>query len=215
MSIPLSLIETMRLNQKGQVTLLAYHLQRMQRSAHALGFIYSQVDALTALQPYMHQTYSQAQRLRMTLSADGTFSVQCIAMAYTSQPVTIQLAKHALPATTPSVLKHKTTSRSHWKDSEDWLLLHPTFFDVIHYDQEGWVSEGSRSNLYLFNGKQWLTPPAKQNLLPGVYRQYLLNKNWAVEQPIHISQLQDNPTLRISNALRGWLDAKLTSFSCS
>lgn len=210
----LNLIETMRLNKKGQVTLLAYHLQRMQKSAQALGFTYHHADALAALNPYIHQPYHQAQRLRMTLSAAGIFNVQCADMNHTAQPVTICLAQQASSALPTTVLEHKTTARMHWQHSENWLSQHPTFFDVIHYDEEGWLSEGSRSNLYLFDGKQWITPPFKNNLLQGVYRQYLLNKGWVIEKPIHIDHLHHQSRLRVSNALRGWLDAKLAVLSC-
>lgn len=213
MSMPLSLIETMRLDKKGQVALLAYHLQRMQKSAQALGFTYSQADAIAALRPFLHQSHAQAQRLRMSLSTTGIFNVQCTGMAYTAQPVTIRLASQALPFIPAHLLEYKTTARAHWQNSESWLLQHPTFFDVIHYDQQGWISEGSRTNLYLYDGKQWITPPAQQNLLPGVYRQYLLRKNWVVEKPIHINQLHPRSILRVSNALRGWVDAKLAFLS--
>lgn len=204
------LIETMRLNQQGQIVLLALHLQRLKRSALQLGFYYNQADVLNALKPYLHKSYNTTQRLRLTLTANGQLHLQCSELNTTATPVLVKLWPVSLQADT-ELLRHKTTARSHWQAGEQWLTKHPRFFDVLYADANGNLSEGGRSNIYIWQQNQWITPPLSQALLGGVQRQYLLNKGWVKEQRFDQQQLLSAPKVRISNALRGWLDASISS----
>ncbi|HHU94955.1 MAG TPA: hypothetical protein GXX62_07775 [Alcaligenaceae bacterium] len=202
------LIETMRLHKAGHVLLLALHLKRLQRSAQAFGYVYDQQRVLAALQPYLLQNYDQPQRLRLTLNPQGKVTVQCSPLATTAQPVRIALSPTPVLAD-PWVLRHKTTQRAHWTQGESWLQQHPSFFDVIYYDQNGFITEGGRSNIYVWSDQQWITPPMDQALLGGVQRQFILDQGWAVEGPVSQHMLLNAPRVRVSNALRGWLDATL------
>lgn len=202
------LIETMRLHRAGHVLLLALHLKRLRRSAQALGYVYDQQRILAALQPYLLQNYDQPQRLRLTLSLQGKVTVQCSPLATTAQPVRITLSPTPVLAD-PLVLRHKTTQREHWAQGESWLQQHPQFFDVIYYDQNGFITEGGRSNIYVWSGQQWITPALDQALLGGVQRQFILDQGWAVEGPVSQQMLINATRIRVSNALRGWLDATL------
>lgn len=205
------LIETMRLNRQGQIALLALHLQRLTTSALKLGFSFSQKTLLQRLAPYLHQNYTQAQRLRVTLNQNGVLTLQCHPLAHTSLPVWLALAHTSIQ--TPTVyLEHKTTQRSHWAQDEQWLQQHPTFFDVIHYNEHGFITEGCRCNIYVQQQSQWFTPPVSLGLLPGVQRAALLKQGLVQEKNIHIDDLASAQNLRISNALRGWLDAKINDF---
>lgn len=202
------LIETMRLNTQGQILLLPLHLRRLKQSAQQLGFVYSQTTLLNALAPYLHRRYPQNQRLRLTLATNGALNLQCSPLSTTTQPVWVVLAPK--PIQSPSrYLKHKTTQRQHWAAGEQWLQRHPQFFDVIYYDKEGWITEGGRSNIYIQQHQQWWTPPSCQLLLEGVQRSVLLQQNQAREKRISVQELLHAPRLRVSNALRGWLDARL------
>lgn len=202
------LIETMRLNRQGQVLLLPLHLQRIALSARQLGFTWSQSAALTALAPYLHQRYQQTQRLRLSLAKDGRLTVQCSPLHFTPQPTYVVLAPQPIQAQ-PLYLRHKTTQRQHWATSELWLQQHPHYFDVVHYDEQGFITEGGRSNIYIYHEQQWWTPPISQDLLAGVQRTALIQQGLVQEKHITVSELISAQHIRVSNALRGWLNAKL------
>ena len=204
------LIETMRLNRQGQIVLLALHLQRLKRSAQQLGFNYNQADVLNALKPYLHKSYNTTQRLRLTLAANGQLNLQCSELNTTAAPVLVKLWPVSVQADT-ELLRHKTTARAHWQNGEQWLSQNPCFFDVLYADATGNITEGGRTNIYIWYQNQWITPPLSQPLLGGVQRQLLLNKGWVKEQSFNQQQLLSAPKIRISNALRGWLDAVIAT----
>lgn len=201
----------MRLNRQGQIELLALHLQRLAKSAQVFGFNFNQHTLLQSIAPYLHQTYTQPQRLRLTLAQDGTTNLQCHPLVNSSLPVWVALAP-TLTQTPTVYLEHKTTRRDHWDQDETWLRQHPTFFDVIHYNEQGLITEGSRCNIYILQQSQWFTPPVSLGLLPGVQRAALLKQGLVHEKILHIDELKSAQSLRISNALRGWLNAKLNAF---
>lgn len=204
------LIETMRLNCAGQVLLLPLHLQRLQRSAQQLNFKYEMDSVLKVLQPYLHRTYVQPHRLRLSLINTGQPLVVCTPLPMTPQPARVMLnsTSISLPASS-RLLHHKTSQRQHWLAGEQWLQQHPKFFDILYTDPSGFITEGSRTNVYIWHKNHWITAPLELGLLGGVMREYLLLKGWAKESPFTVDQLLAAPAVRISNALRGWLDAKV------
>lgn len=207
-SAPLGLFETMRLERTGQVLLLAYHLQRLARSARQLGFIFDQDAILHNLKPYLHQYYCQPQRLKLSINQAGKVAVECSALATTPQPVRVALAAQPIHCN-PLYLRHKTTVRAQWANGESWLQKHPTYFDMLYIDQHGALTEGSRSTLYIFQQGKWFTPPLTQALLPGVYRDKLIAQGLVREKTLYRTDLIHADRIRVSNALRGWLDASI------
>lgn len=202
------LIETMRLNRHGQILLLDLHLERLAHSALHFGFAFNKAAVLRALAPYLHQCYPQAQRLRLSLASNGALTIQCSPLLVTPQPVWVVLAPRPIQ-TEARYLCHKTTVRSHWATGEKWLQQHPAYFDVIYYDDQGFITEGGRSSVYVQQHSQWFTPPYTQALLPGVQRAALLQQGLVQEKHLTVTDLLAAPQLRVSNALRGWLDARL------
>lgn len=204
------LIETMRLNRAGQILLLPLHLQRLQRSAQQLGFKYNTNHILEALQPYLHRWHDQPQRLRLSLSPAGQLTILCTPLPTTPQPVQIRLNLTPISLKASSaLLNYKTSQRQHWLAGEQWLQQHPEFFDVIYTNASGFITEGGRTNIYIWHQNHWITPPQELGLLRGVMREWLLMKGWVTESSFTAEQLLTAPAVRISNALRGWVDAKI------
>ncbi len=161
----------------------------------------------------------KAWRIRLLLAADGELSLESTPLPATPTPVRIALASDVLKADPePAVLhpdtfwlRHKTMHRPWFTAAQRWLQAHPDHFDLIFGNTLGELCEGSRSNIYVrTEDGQWLTPPVACGLLPGVQRQALLDQGAVREAPLSLNDLRQAPALRISNALRGWLDARLS-----
>ena len=206
----MKLIETMRLNRRGEVLLLPLHLTRLRTSAQQLGFFYDEKALQQHLAIHLHQPQPQPQRLRLTLEKNGHVEISCSTLAHTITPVWLKLQSTPinLPADSPLLL-HKTTQRQHWHTGEKWLQQHPHFFDVIYADNTGLVTEGGRSNVYIWCKNRWITPPLQLGLLNGVLRRSLLQRGAVHEQCFTTEELLAAPKVRISNALRGWIDATI------
>lgn len=165
-------------------------------------------------------------RVRLLLAQNGHLQLAVSTLPDTPSPVTIALATDALTQTlgrSPETgqttncldsanpwLRHKTTLRPWYQAAQHWLQQHPGYFDLIFTNESGHVCEGSRSSLYVQDAQgRWLTPPVSDGLLPGVLRQSLLDGGRVSEAQLSLRDIRTAPALRISNALRGWLDARL------
>jgi para-aminobenzoate synthetase component 1 len=152
-------------------------------------------------------------RLRLLLAADGRLSLEAAPLPATPEPVRIALATEALgPGAVLDAdalfLRHKTTHRPAYAGAQSWLQAHPDLFDLIYGNAAGELCEGSRTTVYVRDAAgTWLTPPLACGLLPGVQRQALLDRGAVREARIRLADLRSAPAVRVSNALRGWLDA--------
>lgn len=207
----IQLIETMRVEPGGLIPLLAGHMQRLDASCRVLG--YAPPTALDVrLRQYINGLdTTQTHRLRLLLSRDGGVTLASSILPDTPQPVQLALQPRALQAD-PYWLRHKTTHRPWYDAAQTWLSENSAFFDIVFCNEQDQVCEASRSNVYIQdNAGRWLTPPPSCGLLPGVQRQDLLNRGLVTEAIISRQDLLNAPAVRVSNALRGWLDAVVAS----
>ena len=72
---------------------------------------------------------------------------------------------------------------------------------------DGFVTEGSFTNVFVERDGILLTPPASHGLLPGVLREYLIEKGQVREAELTLDDLADG--FRLGNAVRGLFAAKL------
>lgn len=74
---------------------------------------------------------------------------------------------------------------------------------MVFCDTRDRILETSTANLlFLLNG-QWITPPLLDGLLPGIYRDWLLDRQLIHESPVQIQDLADCQAMAFSNAVRG------------
>lgn len=204
-----ALIETLRVHTDGSLPLLPWHLQRLQRSCEFLGYPLNVPAWLDLLHKHLALHPQQERRVRMLHHASGESTVQSSPLSQLTLPLVLLLAPEPLPA--DSYLSHKTTHRPWFAQAQHYLEAHPHYFDIIYCDAQGWVLEGSRSTIYIQDTQgRWLTPPVRTDaILPGVQRAALLEQGQVVEQAFNLEQLRQASKVRISNALRGWQDARL------
>jgi para-aminobenzoate synthetase/4-amino-4-deoxychorismate lyase len=72
---------------------------------------------------------------------------------------------------------------------------------------DGLVTEGSFTNVFVEREGVLLTPPARLGLLPGVLREYLIEKGQAREAELTLGDLADG--FQLGNAVRGLFAAEL------
>lgn len=208
------LIETVRIEADGSIPLWPGHCARLQTSARALNRTVTP-EALEAALTVALTTRPPGgpARWRLLLAPDGTLHGETAALPDTAEPVHIQLASEPLESKW-EWLSHKTTWRPLYLRAGLWLAAHPDVFDLVFLNERNELCEGSRSNIYLQDHTgTWLTPPLSSGLLPGVYRQALLDSGQAREAVLTRHCLETATRIRVSNALRGWLYATLVTTS--
>jgi 4-amino-4-deoxychorismate lyase len=200
------LIETMRVDSDGRVPLLDRHMLRLQTSCtalrHACDIAAVRAQVLTAAG--MAESPGP-QRLRLLHHADGTLTIQASPLPPLPEPQGVCLWTSRL-ASGEALLRHKTTYRPWYGGITEWLAGHPDIFDALFCNERGELCEGSRTNVYLMLGGTWFTPPLSCGCLPGVQRAALLDDGLAQERVLYEDDVRRASRIRLSNALRGWMD---------
>ena len=194
------LIETLRLEQ-GSYPLLALHLQRLQSSARALGFVCDLPAIAAALAERAPPLATGLGRVRLTLAHDGRYAISLAPLVDDPGPWSVVLAGERLD-NNDYLLRHKTSARSRYQRALAALAEDPGVFDAIFLNTRGEVCEGARSNVFVERGGVLLTPPLGCGLLPGVMRRHLLESGRAVEAILRVEDLLCSP-IYLANALRG------------
>ena len=196
------LVETMRFDPEVGMPDLDRHLARLKRSADALGFVFDRHDARNELQAATFRLAS-ASKVRLLLSPSGAVAIEIRPLpAAPEEPVEVALVERTVPATDVR-LCHKTTDRS----IHDPPRIAAGTFEVVFADASGFLTEGSRTNLFVERGGRLLTPPLSRGLLPGILRERLLEERRAVEADLVAADLADG--FLVGNAVRGLVRARL------
>jgi para-aminobenzoate synthetase/4-amino-4-deoxychorismate lyase len=133
----------------------------------------------------------------------GAVSVQSAPLAPVAEPVRLLIAKDVTQADNV-FLRHKSSMRARydagWRDAESQGA-----FDTLFFNEQGELTEGGRSNVFIKLNGQWLTPPLVSGVLPGVMRSVLLtDPAWgAQERVIMRDMLNEASEIVVCNALRG------------
>ena len=199
------LIETMRFTPEDGVPLLELHLERIKASAAELGFAFDRHAVRNAIQALCFEADAPA-RLRLVAARSGAYSLELSPLpAELNQPARCAVLR--LPVDPGDWrLRHKSSDRGFYDlglaaakaaGADEALLLR----------DDGLLTEGGFTNLFVERGGRLLTPPASLGLLPGVLRRSLLEQGRAEEAELTLDDLKDG--FLIGNALRGLVPAVL------
>ncbi|MEO0588950.1 MAG: aminodeoxychorismate synthase component I [Pseudomonadota bacterium] len=199
------LIETMEFNPEIGIALLELHLERMKRSAAQLGFEFDRHAARNQIQALCFELDKPA-KLRLLTARNGATALETSPLpAAFAEAVPVVALPHPLD---PSDwrLAHKTSDRGFYEDAlkagrvmgaEETILVR----------EDGLVTEGCWTTIFVERDGVLLTPPATLGLLPGVLRAFLIEKGQAKESELTLDDLADGFIL--GNAVRGLFAAKL------
>jgi len=199
------LIETMAFSAEDGIALLELHLERLRDSAAALGFAFDRHAVRNAIQALCFELDGAA-KVRLSLARSGAYALE-------TGPLPAPLEREArcvvlkLPVDSGDWrLAHKTTDRTFYSaalraakgaGADEALLLR----------DDGLLTEGSFTTLFVDREGELLTPPLARGLLPGVLRRRLIEEGRAREADLTLEDLA--PGFLIGNALRGLMPARL------
>ncbi len=205
---PIAALETLRL-ERGVFWRQAGHLARLQRTAQHFGLPLS-LSEVRAQLAALAATHAQGSwRVRLTLSAQGAVETAITALPQTPATVALTLADRPMATRGPGAefLLHKTTRREAY---EAFAQRKPAqVFDVLLWNEDGELTECTFGNIAIELEGQWLTPRLEAGLLPGVYREELLQLGRLREARLLRADLARASGLAFFNSLRGWCPAIL------
>ena len=195
------LIETMLFDPQHGIARLDLHLARLQASAEAFGFVFDRHAVRNELQAATFRLQAPA-KLRLLLSAQGHIAIEIGASPPPIEaPVSVAVAP--LPvASSDFRLRHKTTDRAFYDDARNASGQ----FDVLFFDAEGYLTEGSFTNIFVERDGRLLTPPVHRGLLPGILRAELIQQGRAIEADVRPDDLAHG--FFLGNSVRGLMAAR-------
>jgi para-aminobenzoate synthetase/4-amino-4-deoxychorismate lyase len=199
------LIETMRFTPDEGIPLLELHLERIGASARTLGFAFDRHAVRNAIQALCFEAEGPA-KLRLTLGRSGA---TCLEISTPPALPAGPVACAVLPLPLDSGdwrLAHKTSERALY-DAGLRAARSAGGTEALLLRDDGLLTEGCFTNLFVPRDGVLLTPPARLGLLPGVLRRHLLDEGRAVEAELRLGDLADG--FFIGNALRGLMPAVL------
>lgn len=199
------LIETMAFDPETGIAMLELHLARMKKSAAALGFEFDRHALRNQIHALVFELEAPA-KVRLLASKSGANAIETAPMP---EPFDGPAPVIALPnPLDPSDwrLSHKTSDRGFYEDA---LRAAKSYggAEAILVREDGLVTEGSFSNIFVEADGMLLTPPQSLGLLPGILREYLIEKERAKEAELTLDDLKDG--FQLGNAVRGLFSAKL------
>ena len=203
----MSLIETMRWDPEGGFMFLNEHLDRIVESGVFFGFDVRRGAIVEALE-LVASSASAPHITRVAVDRDGSVEVEqreqglaCFASDLVADAKAVHLALSPTPIDVDDVFwYHKTTQRSGYDrrleavDGEDVLLVNP----------QGNITETTTSNVVLLIDGVFYTPPRRDGLLCGVYRNELVRSGQLVERSLSIQDLAGAESVALINSVRGW-----------
>jgi len=205
------LIETMRFDPASGIARLETHLARLKDSAAALGFECDRHAARNALNAACFALEAPS-RVRLKLAPGGAMAIEMRA-APAAPTAPIGLVVRPLPvAPDDPRLRHKTSDRGFYDNARAAARADCGADEVVFQAPDGRITEGSFTHVFIARGDRLLTPPLTVGLLPGVLRADLIAAGEAEEAEIGMADLEQadrDGTLRLGNALRGLMPARL------
>jgi para-aminobenzoate synthetase/4-amino-4-deoxychorismate lyase len=199
------LIETMRFTPDAGIPLLELHLERIRASADELGFAFDRHAVRNAIQALCFEADAPA-KVRLVVARSGAYTLELgqLPAAFVGPAA---CAVMRLPIDTGDWrLRHKSSDRGFY-DTGLKAAHAAGAHEALFLRDDGLLTEGCFTSLFVERGGQLLTPPAGLGLLPGVLRRSLIEAGRAVEADLTLDDLAGG--FLIGNALRGLMPAVL------
>ena len=103
-------------------------------------------------------------------------------------------------------LRHKSTDRAFYEMALG-VAQSAGAREAVLIRDDGLLTEGSYTNIFVEKYGTLVTPPLAQGLLPGVLRRALIEEGRAVEGDLRVADLVGG--FYIGNAMRGLMEARL------
>lgn len=192
------LIETFGYRPGQGIARAALHVQRLQRSAEALGFDF---DRRLVVQKMNCITSNTPLRCRLTLGRAGDLELTTAPPPAKQAQMRLLIAEERLQSDDP-LLRHKTTRREIYDRAR--AALPEGIDEAVFLNERGEVCEGTVTNISVISPDgDHLTPPLSSGCLPGVYRQSQLNQGLLREAVLTLADLKRARSINLVNSLRG------------
>ena len=209
---PFQLIETMRWQADDGYYLLEQHLARLAASAQHFGIPCDIAGVRKALKALSSEFTDATVRVRLLLDEDGAITLTHLPTTLPGAGTVLTYVFSDQPIDSHDRHRyHKTTNRE-LLDAEYAHLTQATGCnEVLFLNENGEVTEGSRSNIFVELGGHLVTPPVSCGLLDGTLRRALLDApdSEIEERVLKPRDLDSARRIFLGNSVTGLVEARL------
>ncbi len=204
------LLETLAFNPVTGIILKKEHIERLCNSACYFSIPVEAQDVETLLNQIVNGSETPM-RLRLLLSKSGDMTISTSELDMPDENDIWPVSWASQPVDKNNVfLYHKTTHRTFYDTARaDVQKNNPAIREVLFCNQDGQVTEGSFTNIFIERDGILLTPPVSDGLLQGTLREDLIASGAAIEQSLTKTDISQADCVYIGNSVRGLVRAKL------
>ena len=201
------LIETMRFDPDTGIALLELHLDRMKASAFELGHAFDRHAARNQIHALCFEL-ERASKIRLLCARSGAIALEASDHPPAQDDV-LECIALPLPVDPGDWrLRHKTTDRGFYEAGRQ-VAVDAGAQEALFVRDDGLLTEGCWTSIFVERDGVLLTPPAELGLLPGVLRRSLIDSGRAKEAALTLDDLADG--FHLGNAVRGLTAARLST----
>lgn len=198
---PFQLLETFGLYD-GKYLVFDEHIQRLNCSAKYFDFDINLLQIKERLLQLASKYQNGTWRVRLLVYIDGNCQLEIEPLRATIN-TKVQLANQ--PINKENIfLYHKTTNRTAYEK-----LVRDNVFDVLLWNEKDEVTEFTIGNIVVEINGELLTPPVQCGLLPGTFREMLLQAGKVKEEKIYKNDLRKCSNIWLINSVRKWVKVSL------
>ncbi len=182
------------------------HLNRMARTANALGLPFDRPAAVAMLSEGAGEA---PLRCRLTMDVAGQFDLTTAPLA--ENPPIWRVGVSETRLTSGDIwLRHKTTRRDLYDTAR--AAMPKGIDELLFLNEREELCEGSITNLFIETREgQRLTPPLSSGLLPGILREELLEQEEFAEAVLTLNDMKEAQSVFMGNSLRGLIPVELVN----
>lgn len=207
---PVCLIETMLWTREGGFYLIDRHLDRLEASARYFRIPCEEQAVRALLDDWAASAGESRQRVRLTLHEVDGLAVTATPLSQPASdppPFRFVIAPERLDSRS-LWLAHKTTNRAFLDEPRQRAVAAHGVDEVVFLNEDGELTEGSITSLFLERGGALLTPPLTAGLLPGTLRAELIATGRAREARLTLADLEAADAVYLGNSVRGLMRAQ-------
>ena len=192
--VPFQLITTGKISQK-HLLFKEEHIDRLRKAGRYFAYPFNPENLLQRIDAECQACHvGKDYRLRISISKSGDIDLCCqeltpLSPAFCQAQLCLQERSLQTPFT-----YFKTTYRPHLTVAKQ---------EKIYHNENGELLETSIGNLVLQIAGKRYTPPVNLGILPGIYRQHLLEKGKVEEKVLTLKELAQAEAIYGCNAVRG------------
>lgn len=201
------ILETMLYRPGNGVAYLEEHIARAMRSQLYFGRKWIHDEFEKALSDCI-SGISVTSRIRLTVDRGGHADAKAFSLVSEGWGMECaNIMMSPVPTSKKDVfLYHKTTNRKLYDEARH-TASENSCDEIIFTNCDGFVTEGSITNIFMRRGGEWSTPELSCGLLDGIWRRDTIRRLGAFERKITVDELLSADEIMIGNSVRGGVRA--------